>query len=109
MNMLNSILDEVYKNEKQKAEMQNTLQKKPEKPLAKKESIEIKMGKNLSFEASENPTPKILSFRSPHDLFTSEIVPSIDSIFRKVYQEFERLRSSSCSRRDLIKFIDIRD
>ena len=107
--MLNQILNEVYKDEQQKAEMQKTQQNKPEKPLAKKEEIEVKLGTNLSLQPSENLTPKILSYRSPRDLFTSEIVPSTDSIFRKVYQEFERLRSSSCSRRDLIKFIDIRD
>lgn len=109
MNMLNSILDEVNKNEKQKAEMQKTEQKKSDKPMAEKEKIEIKMGKNLTLEAAEKTPPKTLSYRSPRDLFTFEIVPSIDSVFRKVYQEFERLRSCSCSRRDLIKFIDIRD
>lgn len=50
-----------------------------------------------------------LASEAKHELFTNEIVPSQDTIFKRIYQEVERLRSCGCSRRDLVKYIDLRD
>ena len=84
--------------------------RKPDNVIEKKkDDINVNLGGNSNVP-SELPTPKRKEVSStPNDLFAIEIVPSHDTIFRKVYNEFERLRGCSCSRRDLIKFIDVRD
>lgn len=40
---------------------------------------------------------------------SNDLVPNQDAMFKRIYAEFERLRACGCSRRDLVKFIEIRN